>query len=416
VNLREILAAIDAAPLYHAALIYYGLYPISMAIIWILMSVIYFRRREVEPEQLAPADFTPFVSVLLPAFDEERTIGRTIGALMRLDYPAYEVVIVNDGSGDGTADVIRSLMDSGRIRLVDKAQNEGKAMALNDGVPACGGEIIVCLDSDVIPDPQLLRKIVPHFASPRVGAVTGNPRVVNRGSLLRDLQTLEFTSIISVQRRAQRIWGRVLTVSGAVMAIRKGAMQEVGGFAPSMATEDIDITWKLQRAFWDVRYEPSAIVWMHVPPTISELWKQRRRWARGLAQVLRVHARCLMNWKQRRLWPVFAEAAMSIAWAYTFLLITLYWVISAFAGHAPLGASPIPNVWGMIIATACLTQLFTGALMDRRYDKDLLRYFPVAIFYPIVYWMLMSLITSIYTIDGLLRRRPQVQRWKIRRA
>ena len=413
---QDILAAIDASPIYHAALIYYGGYPISMAIIWVLMSVVFYRRHEAGGEPLAPEDFTPFVSVLIPAFEEERTIGHTIVALLALDYPSYEIVVVNDGSGDGTADAVRSHMHTGRVRLVDKADNEGKAMALNDGVPACGGEIIVCLDSDVIPDPQLLLHLVPHFASSRVGAVTGNPRVANRGSLLRDLQTLEFTSIISVQRRAQRIWGRVLTVSGAVMAIRKGAMRDVGGFAPSMATEDIDITWKLQRAYWDVRYEPAAVVWMNVPPTIGELWKQRSRWARGLAQVLRAHASCLTRWQQRRLWPVYIEAALSIAWAYTFLLITLYWVISAIAGHEPLGATPIPNVWGMIIATACLTQLFAGALMDRRYDSDLLSYFPVAIFYPLVYWILMSVITSIYTIDGLLRSRPQVQRWKIRRA
>lgn len=415
-TIHEVLSAIDSSPVYEAALIYYGFYPIAMAIIWIMLSVVYFRRREVDPEQLAPHDFTPFVSVLVPAFDEEITIRRTIAALLRLDYPSFEIVVVNDGSTDGTADSVRSFMHSDRVRLVDKEENEGKAMALNDGVPACAGEIILCLDSDVVPDPQLLRKMVPHFASPRVGAVTGNPRVVNRGSLLRDLQMLEFTSIISVQRRAQRIWGRVLTASGAAVAIRKEAMRAVGGFAPSMATEDIDITWKLQSAFWDVRYEPSAIVGMEVPPTLGELWKQRRRWARGLAQVLRAHARGLMHWKQRRMWPVFVEACMSIAWAYTFVLISIYWVISAIVGHEPLGASPIPNVWGMIIATACLTQLFTGALMDRRYDKGLLRYFPVAIFYPLIYWMLMSLITAIYTVDGLLRKPPQVQRWKIRRA
>ncbi|MBR9988663.1 MAG: poly-beta-1,6 N-acetyl-D-glucosamine synthase [Gemmatimonadetes bacterium] len=414
--LRDVLAAVDSSPLYHAGLIFYGMYPVSMAIIWIILSIVYFRRREVDPEKLAPSDFTPFVSVLLPAFEEQNTIHRTLDALLRLDYPSYEIVVVNDGSGDNTAEVVRSYLHTGRVRLVDKEVNEGKAMALNDAVPVCGGEIIVCLDSDVVPDPSLLRKMIPHFLSPRVGAVTGNPRVVNRGSLLRDLQTLEFTSIISVQRRAQRIWGRVLTVSGAVMAMRKTAMQDVGGFAPSMATEDIDITWKLQRTFWDVRYEPAAIVWMHVPPTLGELWKQRRRWARGLAQVLRAHASCVLNWKQRRLWPVFAEAVLSIMWAYTFLLITTYWIISAIVGHAPLGASPIPNVWGMIIATACLTQLLAGAIMDRHYDRDLMRYFPVAIFYPLIYWMLMSLITAIYTFDGLLRRRPEVQRWKIRRA
>jgi poly-beta-1,6-N-acetyl-D-glucosamine synthase len=414
--LVDLLASIDSFPLYRLALFFYGFYPISMALVWVIMATVYFRRRERRPEELAPADYTPFVSVVIPAFEEEDTIGRTLDAVLAMDYPEYEVIVVNDASGDGTGEVVRTYVEGGRVRLVDKRTNEGKAMALNDAVPACAGEIIVCLDADVIPQPDLLRAMIPHFASPRVGALTGNPRVGNRGSLLRDLQTLEFTSIISVQRRAQRIWGRVLTVSGAVMAIRRAALMEVGGFAPSMATEDIDVTWKLQRAFWDVRYEPGALVWMQVPPNLRELWKQRRRWARGLAQVLRAHAGCLLEWKQRRLWPVFGEAVLSIVWAYTFLLITTYWIVANLFGYSPLGSSPIPNLWGMLIATACLTQLLAGALMDRRYDEHLLRYFPVAIFYPLIYWVLMALITSIYTVDGLLRRRPQLQRWKIRRV
>lgn len=414
--MRELLIGIDHSLVYQVALVFYGLYPISMAIVWVVMAVLYFRRREVNPAELAPPDFKPFVSVIIPAFEEEQTIAGTLDAVLRIDYPNYEVVVVNDGSDDATSSVVQSFVQRGRVRLVEKLVNEGKAMALNDAVPACRGEILVCLDSDVLPEPDLLDAIVPHFASPRVGALTGNPRVGNRGSLLRDLQTLEFTSIISVQRRAQRIWGRVLTVSGAVMAVRKEALLEVGGFAPSMATEDIDLTWKIQRAFWDVRYEPSAVVWMQVPPTLPELWKQRRRWARGLAQVIRGHAGCMLEWKQRRLWPVLGEAVLSILWAYTFVLITCYWVLSRFFSYAPLGSSPIPNLWGMLIATACLTQLLAGALMDRRYDYQLMRYFPIAIFYPIVYWMLMSVITSIYTIDAFVRKPPQLQRWKIRRV
>ena len=90
-----------------------------------------------------------------------------------------------------------------------------------------------------------------------------------------------------MQRRAQRIWGRVMTVSGAVVAFRRSAILDVGLFTPSMATEDIDMTWRLQMRFWDVRYEPRAVVWMEVPPNLREFWKQRRRWVRGLAQVLR---------------------------------------------------------------------------------------------------------------------------------
>ena len=415
-TLHSLLAAIDESPIYQAAVVFYGAYPITMAILWVVMAVLYFRRREGKHEIESDLSFTPFVSIIIPAFEEEHTIGRTIDALLQLDYPEYEIIVVNDGSQDGTAEAIRQYLPTNVVRLVDKAINEGKAMALNDALPVCRGEILLFLDSDIIAMPDILRVMVPHFAAPRTGIVTGNPRVGNRGSLLRDLQTLEFTSIISVQRRAQRIWGRILTASGAVMAVRRTALLSVGGFSPEMATEDIDMTWKLQRKFWDVRYEPRALVWMQVPPSLPELWKQRRRWARGLAQVLKRHCGTVTKWRERRMWFVFYEACASIVWAYTFLFVTLYWIVAHLSGYSPHGSSPIPNLWGMLIGSACLIQLFTGGLMDRRYDENLMRYFPVAILYPLIYWMLMATITSIYTIDAFVRRPPQVQTWKIRRV
>ena len=418
----DILRAIDHSSPYRASLIFYGAYPIAMACVWIVLSVAFARRRErsAETGEGAPPAMPPgpplFVSVVIPAHREGDTIGRTLDALLAVDYPAYEVIVVNDGSTDDTADVVRRYLDTGVVRLLDKTVNEGKAMGLNDAMPLCRGEIVVVLDADIVVTPGVLHALVPHFASPRVGAVTGNPRVANRGTLLRNLQTLEFASIVSVQRRAQRIWGRVLTVSGAIAAFRKTALIDAGLFSPDMATEDIDMTWKLQRRFWDVRYEASAVVWMEVPPTLGELWKQRRRWARGLAQVLKKHSAVPFTWRLRRLWPVFWEGVASIAWAYTFLALTTYWVLSHALGYAPYGSSPIPNLWGMLTATACLAQLGTGVLLDRRYDRDLAKYFPFAVLYPLVYWMLMSVISAIYTLDGLVRKRPAMQVWNIERV
>jgi poly-beta-1,6-N-acetyl-D-glucosamine synthase len=358
----------------------------------------------------------PEVSVIVPAYNTAPFIGEALASVFAQTRSGYEVIVINDGSPDNTADVVRRYLDTGVVRLLDKTMNEGKAMGLNDAIPLCRGEIVVVLDADIVVTPGVLRALVPHFASPRVGAVTGNPRVANRGSLLRNLQTLEFASIVSVQRRAQRIWGRVLTVSGAIAAFRKTALVDAGLFSSDMATEDIDMTWKLQRRFWDVRYEASAVVWMEVPPTLGELWKQRRRWARGLAQVLSKHRAVPFTWRLRRLWPVFWEGVASICWAYTFLALTAYWVLSHALGYAPYGSSPIPNLWGMLTATACLAQLGTGVLLDRRYDRNLVRYFPFAVLYPLVYWMLRSVISAIYTLDGLVRRRPKVQVWHIERV
>jgi len=153
---------------------------------------------------------------------------------------------------------------------------------------------------------------------------------------------------------------------------------------------------------------------MKVPPSLGLLITQRRRWARGLAQVLRRYGSLAFSWRTRRMWPVFWESVLSITWAYCFVLLTSFWLISYAAGIPPVGASPIPNWWGMTIGTLCLIQLFTGVVLDSRYDPTVFKHFPVAVAYPIIYWMLMSVITSIATPDGLFRRtqRGRVTQWK----
>ncbi len=418
--LVDFLVAVQTQPVYAWALGFFAVYPVLSALVWVTTGLHFYVRRErgdegsPEPRPLARY---PMVTVLIPAYCEEKVIAQTLHWATRIDYPSYEVVVVDDASTDATREVVRPFVERGKVRLIAKERNEGKAMAMNDALPCLRGEILLVMDADACPDPQILRWMVPHFESARVAGVTGNPRVANRVTFLSQLQLIEFTSIVSLLRRAQRIWGRILTMSGVVGAFRKSALVDVGCYSPEMATEDIDMTWKLQCAAYDVRYEPRALVWMHVPPTLGALIKQRRRWASGLAQVLRRHARLLVTWRMRRMWPVFYEALLSIAWSYCFLVLTTLWMLSYAVGVPPVGASPIPNWWGMTIGTLCVTQLLTGVLLDSRYDRTVLRHFPVAVSYPIVYWMLMSLITVFATPGGLVRRtrRGAVSQWKSQR-
>ncbi|HEV2487790.1 MAG TPA: glycosyltransferase [Terracidiphilus sp.] len=407
------LRAIDHSPLYAPALIFYGLYPIAMSWLWIILSLFFRHRQEVKP--LVLDGDLPMVSVIVPCYAEGATLKETIEALLALNYPSFEVIIVNDCSPDDTADVARSFISDPRVRLLNKTVNEGKAMGLNDALPLCRGEILLIVDADIIVTPDILYNLVPHFLGTRVAAVTGNPRVRNRTSLLQHLQAIEFASIVSMQRRAQRVLGRILTVSGAVVAVRRTALLDLGGFSPQMATEDMDLTWRLQMHFWDIRYEPRAVVWMQVPLNLRDLWRQRRRWTRGLAQSIRRHRRIPFRWKMRRMWPIFYESCASILWAYIFVLMTSYWVFSKCVGYAPRGASPIPNFWGMMIATTCIAQLLIGAWMDRKYDPKILGSIPASVFYPIVYWMMMAVITFTYSLPALLRAPPKVQTWRIRR-
>jgi len=415
--LVDLLATLQNSIVFQVALAYFAAYPIVTSILWVTTSLMFRLRWEPSNEQVVqPAGPSPAVSVLVPAHNEEAVIVRSVRAMLAMDYPDFEVIVVDDGSTDNTAGALSRLAGNPRLRIVRKVVNEGKAMALNDALPVARGEIVLILDADAEPAPDLLRWMVPHFAAARVAAVTGNPRVRNTDTFLARLQSIEFSSIISLLRRSQRIWGRIVTVSGVVAAFRRSALFDVGGFSPEMPTEDIELTWKLQKKFYDVRYEPRAVCWMTVPTSYRGLWKQRLRWARGLMQVLHKHRDVMAHWKYRRMWPVYVESSLSTLWAICFVVLTAIWTVSWAAGLPPVGASPIPNLWGMTIATLCLVQLSMGTLIDRRYDRSIVRMLPYAVWYPIVYWMFLSLGT-VLSLHWLFRRPVRTSvRWNTQRT
>jgi poly-beta-1,6-N-acetyl-D-glucosamine synthase len=403
-------------PPYWLAMTFVAAYPVITGVMWTVTSLVFYARTEREELPQSSDHEAPFVSILVAAYAEQAVIEGTLASLLAIDYPAFEIVVVDDGSPDHTARLLRPYAADGRIRLLEKRTNEGKAMALNDAIPILRGDIVVVIDADIRPRPDVLRHLVPHFAHPRVAAVAGNPQVTNTRSLLAKVQATEFASIVSVLRRAQRVWGRILTVSGAICAFRKSAMIEVGLFDPEMATEDIALTWKLQRRFYDVRYEPRAVVAMQVPETLAGLWRQRKRWALGLAQVLRRNAPMLADWRTRRLWPVFVEAVLSIAWAYTAVTMVAFWLASYALHLRPLGADPLPNFWGMVIATIALVQLGVGVWLDQHYNRGVRRFYLWAAMYPLLYWGLMVIITVTATPAALLGRRRATSHWTTERV
>lgn len=413
-TLNDILGTIQHSWPYWLAILFFAAYPMVTSVMWITTSLFFRNRWEKQGEAASLARY-PSVSVLIPAHNEERVIAHALAAAVAINYPDFEVVVVDDGSTDQTRSVIEPYVRSGQVRVIVKLQNEGKAMALNDALPCLNGEIVLIIDADAEPEPDILTHMLPHFEHARVAAVTGNPRVKNVDTFLARLQLIEFSSIVSLLRRSQRIWGRIMTVSGVVAAFRKSALLDVGGFSPEMPTEDIELTWKLQRRFWDIRYEPRALVWMTVPSTLSGLFSQRRRWSRGLMQVLHKHRDVMLHWKYRRMWPIFVESVLSILWAACFVVLTVLWIVSYAAGYPPVGAHPIPNLWGMMIATLAMLQLLAGTLLDRRYDPDTLKYYPYAVYYPIVYWMILAWANFI-SLSWLFRRPSrQAIRWRTER-
>src|SRR5690606_9259627 len=139
----------------------------------------------------------------------------------------------------------------------------------------------------------------------------------------------EYASIIGAIKRTQRTLGKIMTVSGVVVAFRKKALINVGLWDRDMITEDISVSWKLQERFWDIRYEPRALCWMLVPETIRGIWKQRIRWAQGGQEVILRHWKIMLNWKHRRIWPIYIEQWVSLLWSYSWTFVTLYYFATA---------------------------------------------------------------------------------------
>ena len=243
-----------------------------------------------------------------------------------------------------------------------------------------------------------------HFAAdPEVAAVTGNPRIRNRSTLLGRVQVGEFSSIVGMIKRAQQNFGSLFTVSGVITAFRRAAVHQVGYWSPDMLTEDIDITWKLQRAGWKVRFEPNALVWILMPETLRGLWKQRLRWAMGGAQVLRKNLDVVLHSRQSFMWPLLAEMCASVFWSYLLVLLTLLWLASLVlpAGTLPaLGSPLVPRGGGLILGATCLLQFAFSKWLDSRYERGLGRYYYWMIWYPFVFWIINIAATVVGLPEG----------------
>lgn len=230
----------------------------------------------------------PAVSVIVPAYNEEITIAKCIHSILNLDYPEYEVIIVDDGSTDRTCEIAKKL-ETQRVRVIHQ-ENRGKAKALNNGIFSSEGEIIVTVDADTTVMQDALKWLAGRFAlNPRIGAVAGNIKVDPEPGLLNALQSVEYTVGINLIRKAESVLKCVMIVPGPIAAIRKEAVNEVGLFLDDTFAEDFEVTMRLLRAGYQVEYEENAIAYTDAPKNIEDLMKQRRRWYRGMIQVLGKH-------------------------------------------------------------------------------------------------------------------------------
>lgn len=392
-------------------------YPVVMAMFWMVGGIYYHLRRErgtSGPADPPPMPFYPHVAILVPCYNEAHRIAETISALSAQAYPDFEIIAINDGSSDDTGARLEALIASHpRLRVVHLESNHGKANALRMGTLACRAEYLVCVDADAVLDPNATRWMVGHLLDgARVGAVTGNPRVRNRTTLIGRMQVGEFSAIVGLIKRAQRVYGRIFTISGVISGFRRTALHRVGYWVDDMVTEDIDISWRLQLDGWDIRYEPNALAWILMPETLRGLWKQRLRWAQGGVEVLMRHGTKALRWRWRRMWGVLLEYGLSLAWAYTMLTIMVLWAVGLVFELPPSlqVASILPRWPGVVLAMVCLLQFGTSLVVERRYEPKFARQFYWVIWYPIAFW-LIGMLTAVTALPKVLLQRRRRAVW-----
>jgi biofilm PGA synthesis N-glycosyltransferase PgaC len=396
---------------FFSAYAYY--YPLFMAYLWMAGALFYRFRYERPARALVPREY-PLVSMVVPCHNEGRNIEDTVAYLLASTWPNFDILLVNDGSGDATREILdRLAARHAKVRVIHLARNQGKAVALTTASLMTPAQFLCCIDADALLDPEALTWMMAHFESSRVGAVTGNPRVRNRSTLLGRLQVGEFSSIVGLIKRAQRTYGRIFTISGVVACFRKAALHDVGYWSADILTEDIDVSWKLQLRYWDVRFEPRAKCWILAPETLRGLWQQRLRWSTGGIQVMLKNWRVEHLWQGRRMWPVLLEYVMSVLWAYAMITLAILWLAGMVVELPPAyRVESFLSGWnGVMVGSTCLLQVGTSLALDSRYDKDLTRIFFWMIWYPLAYWMFNMITTIVAVPRALLRRAEKRALW-----
>jgi cellulose synthase/poly-beta-1,6-N-acetylglucosamine synthase-like glycosyltransferase/peptidoglycan/xylan/chitin deacetylase (PgdA/CDA1 family) len=271
------------------------LFVLRMVVLFLLAR----RHARVVRGRVPGAAFRPPVSIVVPAFNEAAGIERAVRSLAWSRYPELELIVVDDGSTDGTAELVEWLELPG-VQVL-RQPNRGKPAALNRGLAAAVHEIVVMVDADTVFEPETLERLVQPFQSPEIGAISGNTKVGNRRSLLGTWQHIEYVMGFNLDRRLYDVLECMPTVPGAIGAFRRQALDEIGGMSGATLAEDTDVTIALGRAGWRVVYAEDARAWTEAPSSLGALWRQRYRWCYGTLQAVWKHRAALWRPNERRI-------------------------------------------------------------------------------------------------------------------
>lgn len=346
----------------------------------------------------------PLVSVIVPAYNEDKVIGACVASILASDYSQREIILVDDGSTDGTLEVMRGFEREPAVLVIAK-ENAGKASALNAGLERAAGEIIFFVDADGVFAPDTITEMLKGFETDRVGAVCGNDSPVNLDRLQTRLASLQTHVGTGFVRRALAVIQCLPIVSGNIGAFRRSVLRQTGPFVEGFIGEDLELTWRVHKAGYRVAFQPTATVYAEVPSTLRGLWRQRVRWSRGLLQTARLHRDMFFNPRYGAFGfflPVNFAAMVIIPLIQLASAILL--PMMALMGRSPIALTVASLAGWSGLGLALLATLFAIAL-DRAW-RDLRHLYVVPLWVP--YSLLMDVV-ALWAI--ILEARGAETRW-----
>ncbi|MFC4652960.1 glycosyltransferase [Lactococcus nasutitermitis] len=392
------------------------LYPMVGAIYWTVGGLYYrfFYKGRMKNFQVLSEKEEPFITIMVPAHNEEVMIEETIEYLMNdIHYHNYEVLVCDDGSTDTTPDILARLSQKyDKLRVIRITANKGKAHAFNIGISFARGEFILSNDADTVPEPDGLWKYMNYFKGKKhqnIAAVTANMDVQNRTLMVEKSQTIEFSSIVGIIKRTQMgVLGSMYAYSGANTMYRKKAVYDVGLWRQNRATEDISIAWDQQFNGWQAVFAADIMFYMNVPNTLEMLYNQRKRWAKGGTEAWVTNFKRIIRHPVKNLTKVIMllDQTGSILWSFLYIFGTLVLVIQFLFYMATGQFSTINRLLDSIfIFFSFMTiigfwQLFVSLALDNHGKK--MKYLFFAPAYMLWYWQ-MNAITVVATFIPALK-------------
>jgi biofilm PGA synthesis N-glycosyltransferase PgaC len=339
----------------------------------------------------------PPISVIVPAYNEASVIEEALASLAALDYPIYEVVVIDDGSTDDTlkkAAEWEGIHGSAEFRVFTKP-NGGKASALNTGIAVSRFPFLFCMDADSRLEPQTLRHAMRLMEDDSVGAVAGNVKVENRRKLIGKLQALEYIEGLNMPRRAQGFIAAVNIVPGPVGLFRRQALDEVGGYDTDTFAEDADLTLKLVAAGWKVVYEDNAIAWTEAPERWLDLVQQRYRWTRGILQSLKKRKSLFLKpFPDFPLWLSVLEMSFeAVLWPILNVYANLFFGLVAIL----FGAGELLLYWWILLTLLDLVAAFVTVSME----EESLLLVPFAVVYRFFFILFLDVVKMFAALEEL---------------